>query len=553
MTRSTFKQPVVASRAVVTTNHPEASAAALQALAMGGNAVDATVAALFSLSVVEPMMVCPHGAGFFVIRDGPTGAVHTIDNYATVPLAAKPDCYRPIPGSTELETEDAENDIGYRAAATPGALAGWCAAVERFGRLPLAELIAPAIAQARRGFVVSDFLHHHISLEWDALGRFPASAAVFLPGGEPAQPGTRLVRGDYADTLERMARNAVRELVDGETAHAVAADMAANGGMIGLEDGRHYRLHDREPIRAGYRGYEVVAMGPVSSGGVHIAQMLRILEGFDLRATGFGTVESVHLLAEVMKIAFADRFRYLGDPATVDVPIDWLVSEEYARERRTQIASGNGMAATVTHGRPFAESAHTTHVNAIDADGTMVSATQTLNSAFGSRVTVPGTGMLLNNCMRLMDPVPGRTNSIAPGKRILSSMSPTLVLRDSQPWLAIGTPGGIRIFPSVMQAIVNLIDHGMTPQEAVEAPRVWTKGLAVEVEDTFDDLPALVAGLERRGHRVEVVPKIAGGMGAIRVDSLTGLMEGATCWRADGAPAGLSGGPARPVDESRSR
>jgi gamma-glutamyltranspeptidase/glutathione hydrolase len=180
----------------------------------------------------------------------------------------------------------------------------------------------------------------------------------------------------------------------------------------------------------------------------------------------------------------------------------------------------------------------------------MVSATQTLNNLFGSRVTTPGTGMLLNNCMHLMDPAPGRTNSIAPGKRILSSMSPTLLLRDGRPWLAIGTPGGSRIFGTVMQGIVNLIDHGMTVQEAVEAPRVWTMGPVLEVEDTFENLPELVSGLERRGHTVQVVPKIAGGMSAILVEQETGLLHGGSCWRADGSPVGLSGGGARLVDET---
>jgi gamma-glutamyltranspeptidase/glutathione hydrolase len=184
-----------------------------------------------------------------------------------------------------------------------------------------------------------------------------------------------------------------------------------------------------------------------------------------------------------------------------------------------------------------------------DAEGNMVSATQTLNSLFGSRVTATGSGMLLNNNMRLLDPVPGRTNSIAPGKRILSSMSPTIVLRDGQPMLAIGTPGGHRIFAAVLQGIMNVLDFGMTAQEAVEAPRVWTMGPVLEIEDTFPDLTTVVSGLEQRGHQVSVVPKIAGGMGSITIDPNTGLLTGASCWRADGAPAGLSGGGARLVDE----
>ncbi|MGI8478060.1 MAG: gamma-glutamyltransferase [Thermomicrobiales bacterium] len=547
----TYKHPVTASRGVVTANHPEAGAAAVEMLAMGGNAVDAAVAALFSLSVVEPMMVSPHGSGFFVIRDGPSGRVATIDNYAVVPGAARPDMFRLIPGSLENETEDGANDAGYLAVGVPGNLAGWAGAAGRFGTLPLTELVAPAVRQARRGFTVGPYLAQCIELEQAQLARFPASAAVFLPGGKPAPVGGRIVRSDYAETLERMGRYGAAELTDGETAHAVAADMAANGGLLTLDDGRAYRLFDREPVRGAYRGFDLVAMGPVSSGGLHIVQMLNILGGFDLRASGFGTVETIHLLAEALKIAFADRARFVADPATRDVPVDWLTSPAYAAERRAEIVANGDRAGDFAAGLGGGgESGSTTHVNVVDADGTMVSATQTLNGLFGSRATVPGTGMLLNNTMRLMDPVPGRTNSIAPGKRILSSMSPTLLLKEGRPWLAIGTPGGHRIFAAVMQGIVNLIDHGMGVQEAVEAPRVWTMGPVLELEDAFDDLAALVAGLERRGHRVQVVPKIAGGMSAIQVDAESGLLHGASCWRADGAPIGLSGGPARLVDET---
>jgi gamma-glutamyltranspeptidase/glutathione hydrolase len=545
---TTFKQPVIASQGVVTTNHPEASAAGLEMLAMGGNAIDAAVASLFSLSVVEPMMVSPMGAGFFVIHDGATGRITTIDNYATAPAAAHAELFRPVPGSLENETIDSENEIGYLAVGVPGALAGWARAAQQFGKLPLTELIAPAIRQARRGFVVSPYLAYCTGLEVENLKRFPATAEVFLPNGLPPQPGDRIVRSDYAATLKRIAANGARELVDGETAQMLVADMANSGGLITAGDLAAYQLHERPAIRGPYRGFEIASMGPASSGGTHIVQMLRILEGYDLKGLGFGSVERVHLIAEALKIAFADRFRYMADPAETDIPLEWLVSEGYAAERRTQIgAETHEYAAGMAGAR--GESTSTTHVNVADAGGTVVSATQTLNSLFGSRVTTPGTGMLLNNTMRLLDPVPGRTNSIAPGKRVLSSMSPTIVLKDGRPVLALGTPGGHRIFAAVLQGIINVIDHGMSPQEAVEAPRIWTMGPVLEIEDTYPNLSTVVSGLERRGHNVAVVPKIAGGMGAIAIDPENGLLTGASCWRADGAPAGLSGGGARLVDE----
>jgi gamma-glutamyltranspeptidase/glutathione hydrolase len=549
---ATFKEPVVASRGVITTNHPEASAAGLEMLAMGGNAIDAAVAALFSLSVVEPMMVSPMGAGFFVIRHGETGEVTTLDNYSTAPAAARADMFDPVPGSLENETVGLTNDVGHLSVGTPGALAGWISVAERFGRLPLDVLIGPAIRQARRGFVVSPYLAFCIESEQSNLARFPASAEIFLSNGRVPEVGDRIVREEYAQTLERIAVNGADEFVTGKTADLILEEMERGGGLLTRADLAGYELKERAPVRGTYRGHEIVALGPVSSGGTHIVQMLKMLEGYDLAAYGFGSVERVHLVAEALKIAFADRFRYMADPAEVDIPVDHLISHEYADLRRAEMGPPDGMAKSYLAGAfgSRGESTSTTHLNVADADGNVVSATQTLNSLFGSRVTAAGTGLLLNNTMRNLDPVPGRTNSIAPGKRILSSMSPTLVLKDGQPVLAIGTPGGHRIFAAVLQGIMNVIDFGMTAQEAVEAPRIWTMGPVLEIEDTFPDLANVVSGLEARGHTVSVVAKIAGGMSAIALDPASGLMTGAACWRADGAPAGLSGGGARLVNET---
>ncbi|HAX26034.1 MAG TPA: gamma-glutamyltransferase, partial [Chloroflexi bacterium] len=374
--------------------------------------------------------------------------------------------------------------------------------------------------------------------------RFPASAAVFLPDGQIPAVDDRIVRADYADTLAAIAEHGPDYLYRGPLGEAIAADMAANGGLITMEDLADYRIFERPPVVGTYRGYEIVSMGPTSSGGAHIIQMLNILEHFDLGAMGFGSPDTVHLIAEAMKIAFADRFRYMADPATTDIPLDWLISKSYAAERAGQIdlARAQQYVAAVA---PEGEGVSTTHCCAADADGNIVATTQTLNGGFGSKVTVPGTGMLLNNCMHLMDPTPSRTNSIAPDKRILSSMSPTLVLKDGKPFMAIGTPGGVRIFGTVMQGIINVIDHGMTLQESVEAPRLWDRGPALEIETGFDDLANLKAELEHRGHVVETPLKVAGGMNGILIDPDSGNMDGAACWRADGAPMGFSGGDAR--------
>ena len=552
----TYKREVVASRAIVAANHPLASVAGAEILALGGNAVDAAVATLFALSVVEPMMVSPFGAGFFVIRDGRSGTVATIDNYATVPAHATADLFTPIPDSLDYETVGKENDIGYRAVAVPGALRGWAHAVARYGRLPFARLIEPAIRLAAGGFPASAYLIQMIADGRDALARFPASAEIFLPGGRIPAIGQQIVRADYARTLRQIAEEGPDTLYTGALARIIADDMAANGGLIDRDDLANYRVVEREPVRATYRGHELVSMAPPSSGGTHIAQILNLLEGFavgqdDLR---FGSPGYHHLFAEALKIAFADRRRYMADPETTPVPVAWLTSKEYAAERRAGIdpaRAGDHAAGEATEVARFlgGEGANTTHLTVMDDEGTIVSATQTLNSAFGSKVTCPGTGMLLDNCMVLMDPTPGRANSIAGGKRILSSMSPTIVLRDGAPFLALGTPGGKRIFAAVTQAIINVIDHGMTLQEAVEAPRIWTQGADLELERDFPNLDALQDALTARGHRVTIVDKVAGGMNGVMVTP-DGLLHGAACWRADGVPLGISGGTARPSEES---
>ncbi|HUY99545.1 MAG TPA: gamma-glutamyltransferase, partial [Thermomicrobiaceae bacterium] len=505
-------------------------------------AIDAAVATMFALSVVEPMMTTIFGAGFLTIRLA-DGTVTTIDNYATVPLAATEAMFTPIRGSLDNDVEGGLNDSGYLAVATGGTLLGWATAVERYGRLPLPVVVGPAVRFARQGFRVSPYLNMLIRMAEPGLRRFADSAAVFLPGGRPAPVGGVIRRTTYGDTLERVAAEGPDFLYRGPLGRAIADDMARNGGLISTDDLTQYRIHQRAPVRGTYRGYEIVSMAPASSGGTHIVQMLNILEGFDLGEMGFGTAETVHIIAEAMKIAFADRFRYMADPERVRVPVDWLTSKEYAAERRREIDPGRARAYTAATA-PDGEGFCTTHCCAVDADGNAVSTTQTLNGAFGSKVTVPGTGMLLNNCMHLMDPAPGRANSIAPGKRILSSMSPTIVQKDGRPFMAIGTPGGVRIFGSVMQAIINVIDHGMTLQEAVEAPRLWDRGPVLELEQGFDDLAGLMAAMEARGHVVETPLKVAGGMNGVLVDPETGLLHGAACWRADGAPMGFSGGDA---------
>ncbi|MFN4090340.1 MAG: gamma-glutamyltransferase [Alphaproteobacteria bacterium] len=535
------KRPANGARGMVVTNHPLASAAGAEMLAAGGNAVDAAVAALFTLTVVEPMMVGIMGGGLAHIRLA-DGSHRILDGLPCAPGAARPDSYRPVSDTLPdyLDVEGRENTLGPRAVAAPGALPAWCEALARFGTMPLADVMEPAIRHAARGFRITPFLVECITDTAADLARDREMARLYLPDGAPPAPGARLVQGDYAETLRAIAAEGPGLLHGGALGRLVADHFRKVDGLLGFDDLAEYRTVERPPVRGTYRGFEVVGPPPPSSGGVHVVQMLNLLAGYDIAGLGFGSAATLHLIAEALKIAFADRKAVTGDPAFVRAPVDRLLDKAYAAERRARIdpARAQDWGAGVA---PL-ESADTTHVTVADAAGNVVASTQTINSVFGARIIVPGTGMVANNHMHLFDPHPGHAASIAPGKRVTTSMSPIIALRDGRPAYALGLPGGLRIFGSAMQALLNLIDHGMALQEAVEAPRLWTQGHAVEVETAF---PATVLdGLRARGHRLAVLPHVASGMNAIRFEA-DGSMTGAACWRADGTPVGVGGGLAR--------
>ena len=535
------KRPATGSRGMVVTNHPLASAAGSEMLLAGGNAIDAAVAALFALTVVEPMMVGVLGGGVAHIRLA-DGRNLVLDGLSTAPGRASADMYETL--SDEIgrsrDVRGRENVVGPKAVAVPGALAGWCEALARFGTLPLADVLAPAIRLAERGFIASPYLSDCAGDCAADLARDPGLSALFLPGGQAIKAGTRVVQGDYAASLRLIAQQGPAALYDGPLGAALTSYMATHGGLIDQADLSAFRVVEREPIRGTYRGFEILGPPPPSSSGVHIVQMLNILEGYDIGSLGFGSADAVHLLAEALKIAFADRAVATADPAFVRVPVARLIDKAYAAERRADIdlRAARAWAPGLSGG----ESADTTHVTVADAAGNVVATTQTINGLFGACTQIPGTGMLANNYMYNFDPHPGRALSIAPGKRVFTSMAPMMVLRDGRLAFALGLPGALRIFPSALQAIVNLIDHGMTLQEAVEAPRVWTEGGPLELEDAIPE--PVAQALAARGHAIARVPRIAGGMNAIAFNP-DGTLTGAACWRADGTPVAISGGLAR--------
>jgi gamma-glutamyltranspeptidase/glutathione hydrolase len=535
------KRSATAPGGLVVTNHPLASAAGLEMLAAGGNAIDAAVACQFALTVVEPMMVGLIGGTTAHVRLA-DGSHRVVDGMSAVPLAGHPTMFKPIPGTppTVYEVERRENQLGPKAVATPGSLLAWTHALRTYGTMPLADVMQPAIRHASRGFTVTPYLADCIKDCAPDLSQDPFAADRLVPDGTPLKAGDRLVQGDYAEALTLISQQGEGALHGGPLGDLVVECMERTGAFVSKRDLTEYRIVKRQPIRGRYRGWEIVGPPPPAASGVHIAQMLNILEGYDIAGMGYGTIDYFHLLAEVLKIAFADRSEASGDPAFVKVPVERIVSKAYADERRAVIDMAR--AKQWQGGLLAKEGADTTHLTVADGKGNVISTTQTINSLFGARFIVPGTGMIPNDYMGNFDPRPGNALSIAPGKRVTTSMSPMMAVKDGKVVYALGLPGGRKIFPAAFQALVNLLDHGMSLQEAVEAPRVWTEGPFLEVEHGVP--PVVRLGLEARGHKLVVMPTVSGGMNGIHFHD-DGSMTGAACWRADGTPAGMGGGLAR--------
>ncbi|WP_339114580.1 gamma-glutamyltransferase [Thioclava sp. GXIMD2076] len=527
------KTPAQSTQGMVVTNHPLGSVAGHEMLASGGNAVDAAMAALLALTVVEPMMVGIAGGGvahLYTPEDG-----HQIyDCLSQAPAAATPDMYEPVSDSLPdyMQTKDRRNMIGPSSVASPGNLLGWCRMHDAHGALPFEDVIAPAIRYAARGFAATSYLASNIARHAGDLALDPVISAIFLPDGRPATMGQKIVQADYAESLRLIAKEGAGALHGGSLGQALI-DRIGDQGRLSMEDLTGYDVRERTAIKGSYRGFEIVGPPPPASSGVHVAQMLNMLETVDMAGMGFDNPERLHLLAETIRIAFEDRRAASGDPDFVDIPVEKLISKAYAQDCLARMRATGG---AETH-LPTYESQNTTHITVADRDGRIVCATHTINGLFGARFMVPGTGIIPNNYMLNFDPHPGKALSIAPCKRVPTSMAPMIVAKDGKPAFALGLPGAVRIFPSAMQSIVNMIDFAMSPQQAVEAPRIWTEGAHVELEpDYAHHKPAL----EAMGHEVQIVPHIGGGMNMVAFGAA--MMTGAACWRADGTVSALGGG-----------
>lgn len=495
-----------APSAVVVSGSPIASDVGRDILQRGGNAVDAAVAVGFALAVVHPEAGNIGGGGFMVYREA-GGAVYALDYREMAPSGASRDMY--------LDPDGDPNDLsvtGALAVAVPGSVAGLVEAHRRFGRLPFADVINPAIALANDGFLVDDYRTESIGDEMSRLYLFPASREQFLPGGQPPRPGSTFIQRDLGKTLERIRDKGTAGFYTGRTADLIVAEMERSGGLITHADLANYKAFWRDPIVIPYRGDTIYSMSPASSGGVTLGMILNIMEGFS-PLPPFGSPELMHLEGEAMARAFMDRNAYLGDPGFVHNPVEQLLSKSYAAERRATIDPKR--ATPPEELRPgLKDGPSTTHYSIVDADGNAVSITTTLNNSYGSAVTVAGAGFLLNDEMDDLASAPGRpnmyglvqgdSNAIQPGKRPLSAMTPSVVVdQDGRLLMVVGTPGGPRIITMVYHVISNVLDHGMSLADAVDAPRLHDQGLPDEIRvERGGFQPAALEALRRMGHKI---------------------------------------------------
>ncbi|MBP8659382.1 MAG: gamma-glutamyltransferase [Mesotoga sp.] len=457
---------------VVAAAKPEASEVGVKILEMGGNAVDAAIATAFALGVLEPNASGLGGGGFMIIKLAHMDDAVVIDFRETAPSAAGPTFFNLDERNRVINNE---TTIGGKASGVPGEVAGLLYALENFGTMSRAQVIQPAIEWAEKGIPVTVNLFSIINDNYEKIMMMENGAELYLKdGGIPYEIGETIVLKDLANTLRIIVEKGKDGFYKGEIAEKIVAEVQKRGGVITLEDLANYDLQIRKPVVGTYRDYTILSVPPASSGGTHIIELLNIMENFDLAALGDNTPETLHLWSEAMKLIFADRAKYMADTAFVDVPLTGLTSKEYARTLAAKIDPSKPME-SVAAGDPWQyESGSTTHLSVMDKEGNMVAITKSINYFFGSGVVVPGTGIIMNNHMDDFVPTPGSANSVEPGKRPLSSMSPTLVLDpQGRPYMTIGSPGATRIITTVAQVISNIIDHGMTIQQAILAPRVF--------------------------------------------------------------------------------
>lgn len=515
-------------------SQPIANEVAKSVLDNGGNAIDAAVALGYALAVVHPVAGNLGGGGFAIIhtKDGVDVA---LDFRETAPLKASRDMYldkkkNVIP---DLST------ISYLAAGVPGTVKGLNAMLEKYGTMSLSQILEPIIKLAEEGFILDDKQESSMSEARDKFLKFASSRKYFLkPDGSTYKSGDRFVQKDLAEVLKLISKNGSDGFYSGRVADLIEKDMRRNGGIITKKDLKNYQVKWRTPIRGTYRGYEIVSMPPPSSGGTHIIEILNVMENTSIYQLGFSSSKTIHIMAEAMRQAYADRSKFMGDPDFVKIPLQELTSKQYAKKIFDHIPKDRAIPSTQV--RPGLDQIHegenTTHYSVVYRWGNAVSVTYTINASYGSGAAIMGAGFLLNNEMddfsikpntpNLYGLIGGEANSIQPNKRPLSSMSPTIVLKDGKLFMVVGSPGGSRIITTVLQVISNVIDHKMNIAQAVETPRFHMQWLPDEIRiEPFGMVNDVRENLERMGYRIHELP-VMGDVNAILVDQETGLVTG---------------------------
>lgn len=544
------REPVRGRNAMVASQHPLASQIGIDILQKGGNAVDAAIAVGLALAVVYPEAGNIGGGGFMLYRrkDGQNFA---IDYREMAPKAATRDMFVDKDGN--LIRGEGSSTIGYRASGVPGTLAGFDLAFHKHGskKLRWRDLVTPAQMLAQNGYRLTHRLANLLASYKEHLARYPESNRIFLNNGRYYKEGDLFRQPELARTLGRVATAGAREFYTGRTAQLIAADMKANGGLITLDDLKNYRAKERTPLRGSYRGHEIITMPPPSSGGLVMLQVLNMLEGYNVRAAGHNSAAKFHLLAESMRRAFADRAEFMADPDFADVPTAQLIDKGYAERRRSTIDVDKATPSSeVRHGNvPGREAMDTTHFTVVDAAGNVVTNTYTINDLYGSRVTIKETGVLMNDEMddfaarpgkpNMFGLIQGERNKVEPMKRPLSSMTPTIVLRkDGTVWFALGARGGPRIITAVLQSVINVIDHDMNIQQAIDAPRVHHQWFPDEIMyEPYGMSPDTLKILSGYGHKFTERPGYIASATGIMIGT-DGVRFGAIDSRSDGEAIG---------------
>lgn len=521
--------------AVVSSAKSEASQVGIEIMKKGGNIIDAAVATAFALSVTEPDASGIGGGGFMLIRFAETGEEIFLDFREMASENATDDMYQLDEDGRVINDEQT---IGGKAVAVPGEVAGLLMALDKYGTMSRGDVMKPAIDLAENGFLVTNNFAKIIRDEIDKVSRFDETKKIYLINNKVPKVGSIIRNPDLANTLRIIAKKGSDAFYKGEIAQDIVRTVRETGGILTLDDLANYEVKLREPIRGEYKGFEIISAPPPSAGGIHMLQLLNILENYGLEELGHNTTESLHLWAESSRLMFADRDKYMADTDFVKVPIDGIVSKEYARELSNKINLKISNE-EVGFGNPYKyESGNTTHLSIMDREGNMVAMTKTINNLFGSGVTVKGRGFLLNDEMDDFNAEIGKANSIEPGKRPLSNMTPTFVLKNGEAFLTLGSPGSSRIIPTVAQIISNIIDHNMNVQEAINAPRLFYRAGILTLEGNIDS--NIITQLEKMGHKIdskEYLDPYFGGVQCIILEK-SGVIHGGADPRRDGQAIG---------------